>query len=133
MLIVKSDRPLKMTIAYPFVNLAGYYHSGNTILTNAMDFTEEAMRNPVVGDRFHEMLTHWYYICAVAPDGCITTVEGTGNGIGFPKEAKVRQYKDVATFQEKFKFITMPGYFIQFYDRGNNVEGWIERVQGEQR
>lgn len=105
--------------------------SGNTIVTNVMDFTEEAMRNPLVGDRFHEMLTHWVYVCAVA-DGVVTTVEGEGHvGSIFPKNVKVMRYADVKTFQEKFRFITMPGYFMQLHDRSNDVQGWIDRVQAQ--
>lgn len=90
--------------------------------------TEQAMANPQIGDRFQEMFTHWVYVCDRTKEDIITTVEGQGNGMGFPQDAKVRQYKSVAAFQEKFRFITMPGYCIALHDRGNDVQGWITKA-----
>lgn len=90
--------------------------------------TEQAMADPQIGDRFQEMMTHWVYVCDRTKDDIITTVEGSGNGIGFPVNAKVRQYESIHVFQTKFRFITQPGYYIALHDRKNDVRGWITKV-----
>lgn len=85
--------------------------------------TLEALDNPQVGDRFHEMFSFWVYVVAV-DDNSVTTIEGSPP-VMFPDEGKVRVQTE-EKFKERFLYKTIPGAWITLADRGNDVEGWLE-------
>ena len=90
--------------------------------------TEAVMQDLQVGDRFTEMLLYWVYICHIDQMGIITTVEGYASADEFPEVGSVKQYSNAEEFSQRFRFTTMPGYWVELYDRGNNVERWISRA-----
>ena len=84
--------------------------------------TEDALADPRVGDRFHEMHSFWLYV--VRRDGdIVTTMEGSPP-MTLPDDGKVR-VQTVAELRGRLAYGNIPGYWVRLRDRGNNVEGWV--------
>jgi hypothetical protein len=82
--------------------------------------TVKALRDPKVGDRLQEMLSHWVYVVAVEGDQVITM--SASAPCTFPADAKVRRHTR-RSFREHYGG-DRPWLLLE--DRGNNVEGWLE-------
>ena len=83
----------------------------------------EALRNPRVGDRFHEMYSFW--ICVVERQGDRVTTMQASAPCTFPEDAEVR-FWSVEEFGTYFGVDRPTGPTLLLADRGNQVEGWIE-------
>ena len=89
--------------------------------------TLEALADPQVGDRFHEMYSYWLYVVAVEGDE-VTTLEASAP-CTFPDDGK-RWIGTREAYRQRFD--TCAGPWIMLADRGNDVEGWLgaEREAG---
>ena len=87
--------------------------------------TDEAMKNPQVGDRFSEMYNFWVYVIDV--DGDIVATMEAFPPATLPRDGIVKtQTKE--DFIKRFAYDNIPGYWVQLIDRGNDVEGWYQKT-----
>ena len=86
--------------------------------------TMEALKDPKVGDRFHEMYSYWMYVLAVTPE--TVTFIGAGGPCTFPDDGKIETVSR-ERFLKKFTYNSMPDKsYMLLADRGNRVEGWLK-------
>lgn len=91
--------------------------------------THEAFLDPQIGDRFEEMYTFWLFVVYRGND-TIATLEGSAP-VTFPKEGKLRVYRSLEEFRERFSYDYFQGYWVNLVDRGNDVTGWYEAAYGQ--
>lgn len=86
--------------------------------------TMDALRNPQVGDRFHEMYSWWVYVVAVDADQVVTML--CGAPCTFPDDAEMR-VQTKAEFLKSGTYPSMPDKpCAHLADRGNDVSGWVQ-------
>jgi hypothetical protein len=89
-----------------------------------MKQTIEALKNPRVGDRFHEMYSFWMYVLAVTPE--TVTFITASPPCTFPDDGKIETLSR-NEFVKKFTYQSIPGKsYMMLVDRGNDVEGWLD-------
>lgn len=83
---------------------------------NAMkELTRRAMANPEVGDTFSEMLSYWVHV-----------VKRTPRRVGYFETLKGEwKYRCVSpeTFEKRFRYDTIPGYWISFMFNRSGFHG----------
>lgn len=84
--------------------------------------TDEAMKNPRKGDRFHEFFTHWVYVIKVTKK-FVWTMSASAP-CEFPKDAKLEK-RTREKFIDYYSYHGSSLYWVDLCDRGNNVEGWL--------
>jgi hypothetical protein len=90
--------------------------------------TADAMSDPQVGDRFHDMYTFWVYVVDAGSES-VTTYEASGHPSQFPDVGgKLRFFPTRQAFRASYQYGSIPGYFVRLSDRGNDVSGWVRRV-----
>ncbi len=102
------------------------FDTANTAERNAA--TAEAMNDPQVGDRFHEMYSFFVYVVFREKDK-IVTLEASPP-CTLPEDGTLKS-QTVQQFQERFSYGTIDGYWVSLCDRGNNVEGWMDAAKVE--
>ncbi len=85
--------------------------------------TDEAMRDPQVGDRFSEMLNFWLYV--IHRDGDYVVTLETNPPAELPRDGKLRAYT-IDDFRKRFSYGSIEGYWVMLEDRGHDVAGWYE-------
>jgi hypothetical protein len=86
--------------------------------------TVEALRNPQVGDRFHEMLSFWMFVLEVTPE--TVTFMTAAPPCTFPDDGKIETLPREG-FLKKFTYESIPdNSYLLLADRGNNVAGWLK-------
>lgn len=85
--------------------------------------TEEAFKDPQIGDRFTEMYNFWMYVIGRRDDKII--VMEASAPCTFPDDGKMTCYS-LEDFQKRFSYGSIPGYWVSFVDHDNDVKGWIE-------
>jgi hypothetical protein len=86
--------------------------------------TAEAFADPQAGDRFHEMLSCWWYVVAVEPAGRVAVLRGIPP-CTLPRDGKLEIFESHDAYRRMFAYETIPGYWVSLAERGNNVEGWF--------
>jgi len=85
------------------------------------DPTDLAMKNPTVGDMFHEMYSYYVVVLKVT-DTHITIMEANPP-CKLPRDGKTREMaRD--EFIEHFSYGSIPGYWVKWHHRAD-VAGWI--------
>lgn len=84
--------------------------------------TKEVMENPQVGDRFSEMFSFWVYVIERGKDH-VVILEASAP-CKLPEEGKITTYT-LAEFKQRFSYGSIPGYWINYIDSNNDVEGWF--------
>lgn len=89
--------------------------------------TEAVLRNPQVGDKFHEMYSFWLYVLAV--DDCeVTFISGSE----LPKDGKIETMQREA-FVKRFSYDSMPNKsWLRLSDRRCDVSGWLPEIMPKQ-
>jgi histidine triad (HIT) family protein len=87
--------------------------------------TVEAFADPQVGDRFHEMLSVWWYVVAVEPQGRVALLRGVPP-CTLPRDGKLEVYPSHDAYRRHFGYDTIPGHWVNLADRGSDVGGWFE-------
>jgi len=85
--------------------------------------TQEAMKNPKVGDRFSEMFS--FYVYVIGLDGNMITTLEASPPCEVPKDGEVKT-STLEQFRKRFAYDSIPGYWIRYVDGGHDVEGWAE-------
>lgn len=84
--------------------------------------TAEAMDDPQVGDRYHEMYNFWMWV--VYRDGdTVVTMEANPPCV-VPKDCRVRKFASVAEFQKAYAYESIPRYWVRLSKRRCDVRGW---------
>ena len=87
--------------------------------------THEAMLDPRVGDRYHEMYNHWMYVVKVSYF-FVWTISMSSPCI-FPQDGVIEKWTRWG-FRKHFSYKIRSlsnRYWMTLADRGNDVEGWI--------
>ena len=110
-----------------------------------MSYTDQretiaAFEDPQVGDRFHEMFSFWVYVLHVGER--VIVAEGSGHPSWFPDlydgsvspaqrpPLRIRIFDTPDDFRAQYRYKTAAladKYMVLLCDRGNDVEGWLER------
>ena len=85
--------------------------------------TQEAMKNPKVGDRFSEMFS--FYVYVIGLDGNMITTLEASPPCEVPKDGEVKT-STLEQFRKRFAYDSIPGYWIRYVDGGHDVEGWAD-------
>lgn len=88
--------------------------------------TDEAFAEPQVGDRFHEMYSFWMYV--VHMDGEYVVAMEASPPCTVPDDGRLRRFASHDAFRAAYAYGTIPGYWVQLADRGNDVSGWYEQL-----
>jgi hypothetical protein len=91
--------------------------------------TQKAFDSPAVGDRFHESYSFWVYVLAVNDDA-IVTAQCSGHPWLFPEGLTLKRYESIDEFKERF-YRGTPQSWVMLCDRGNDVQGWLEQLEGD--
>lgn len=85
--------------------------------------TMAAIRDPQVGDRFHEMFSFWRYV--VARFGERVIVMDGSPPCTLPDDGRLHEFATVAEYVEAMTYPTMRDKSpMMLSDRGNDVSGW---------
>lgn len=90
--------------------------------------TDEAFKNPRVGDRFHEMYSFYVYVVGLDGDR-IFTLEASPP-CTLPDDGKLRE-QTLQDFRTRFHYGTIPGTWVHLADRSNDVSGWLEHARSK--
>lgn len=89
--------------------------------------TEQAMQEPQVGDRFHEMFTYWVYVVDLGVES-VTVIVGGGHPSRFRRAyayGSIPGYSVTLPGIGKVQIFTTRDEFLA--DRGSDVSGWLSR------
>lgn len=84
--------------------------------------TQEALLDPQVGDRFHEMYSFWVYVVSVV-DNRVITMEANPP-CEFPNDGKVWSGTK-EEFKKRFYYDSIDEPWIMLSNRGSDVSGWV--------
>lgn len=85
--------------------------------------TDEAINDPQVGDRFHEMYSYWVYVVKVTKK-FVWTMHASPP-CEFPKDGKLIKRKR-EDFKKYYEYGSIAGCWVDLSDRGNDVKGWMD-------
>jgi hypothetical protein len=86
--------------------------------------TMEALKDPQVGDRFHEMYSFWMFVLVVTP--AEVTFMTASPPCSLPDDGKIATLTR-ELFIKKFTYQSIPDKsYLLLADRGNNVAGWLK-------
>lgn len=85
--------------------------------------TAAAMADPQPGDRFTEMYA--FYVVVLRRDGGSVVYMDIHPPCTVPADGKVGKMH-VEEFRRRFKYGSIPGYWVRLIERGMDVSGWEE-------